>query len=926
MLLWPLLAEAKDSGFEARLTSAKLVELTPGKIVTASVLVANHTARDEECFEQLILPENWRKIAPQDLPFTLPAGGEEVRLVAIAVPATATAGRFEIAYNVQSLRDPSLADSINFAAVILSISKLELVVEEKPSVVVAGDDFEARLRLVNRGNSAARVALSVKSSPEESATVESPALTLESGASQTFRVHAKTDAKSQRRISQVLNIKAVAESATNGAPIQAAQTVVVEVIPRVTGDSDPYVRLPVLWRVVASAETGKDLGAQTELSGAGKLDEAGKDKIDFLFRGPDLQPNSTFGLRDEYRISLYDPLFDLHAGDRSYGLSPLTERNAYGRGAQFDLHADPKTGLGVYYVESRWQQDDFNEIGTYLRHDFSDILSVKGNFLEKNGHSFFLTNGVPARLYSIEPRLHLGKRLDLGLEYGLSDSDLGFGANSDAYRADFRGQLFDRVNYAVERVHADPKYLGYFSDSDATHGSLTFPIYEKLRGSLSANQYESNLKLNSARGSVANREFTYRPGILYTLPFKTDLSLEYQAVRREDALLPATFDFQEQSARLGLGHSFGKISLQTFVEQGRQDDFLRRENGHVQRYSVSGYYRPTPRQSYSLVTTFGSGRFASASDWQQTYGASAQWKVKESTTVNVQYARNEYNSIMNRQQDTASATVSHTFPNRHNVALSGRWIRSSTAKEREMSVLVTYSIPLSVPFARKTSIGVIKGRVFDAEKGRSFPLARVILRANELTAVTDRSGQFVFPALKPGTYVLQVDPSSIGLDRVTTELFPARVDVKKGATTTIDVGVINAGSVTVKLARMAAPSGKGLAILLENSNEASVGGRTNHTAAAALVETGGLEGGLIELSDGREVVRQVTDRLGIARFERLRPGRWAVAVYDNNLPDFHYVETPKTKIELGSTEQKAITVRILPRKRQIQFIDQGTVK
>src|SRR5207253_298941 len=101
----------------------------------------------------------WRKIAPQDFPFTLRARSEEIRLVAIAVPASASAGRFEIAYSVQSRRNYSLADSAKFEAVILSVSKLELIIEDRPSVVVAGDDFEAKLRLSNRGNSAVRVAL-----------------------------------------------------------------------------------------------------------------------------------------------------------------------------------------------------------------------------------------------------------------------------------------------------------------------------------------------------------------------------------------------------------------------------------------------------------------------------------------------------------------------------------------------------------------------------------------------------------------------------------------------------------------------------------------------------------------------------------------------------------------------------------------------
>jgi hypothetical protein len=923
-VLFPQLCYPKDTGFEARLASPKLIELTPGKIVSASVIIANRTRRDEECLDQLILPEGWRKITPQEMPFTLPAGAQQIRLIAIAVPATSPAGRFEVGYSFRSEGDYALTDSATFTVGVLSVSKLELIVDEKPTVAVAGDDIEAKLRLTNRGNSPAQVALTVKSTPEASATTEVPAVTIAPGSSRAFRVHAKTDATLNKRISQVITVKATAESATNGSPVQVAQTILVEVLPKVSGDSDPYVRLPMLFRVTGVAETGKDPGAQVELSGAGNLDEAGKDKVDFLFRGPDLQPSSSaFGLRDEYRVSIFDPLFDLHLGDRSYALSPLTERNAYGRGAEFDLHPGP-TRLGFYYMESRWTEENYNEIGSYVSQEINDHLSIKGNFLEKNGHSFFLTNGVPANIYSIEPHLRFGKEADLALEYGISDSNRGFGSNTDAYRADLRGQLFDDVSYALERVHADPNFFGYYSDSDATYGSLAFPIYEKLRGTVSVNQYDNNLKLDPQRGSVANREITYRPGILYPLPFKTDLTLEYQDIRRQDVLLPAAYDFHERSMRLGLGHCFGKVGLQTFVEQGVQHDYLLKQQPWVERYSLYAYYRPTPRQTYSLFTTFGSGRFTSASDWQQTYGGSVQWKIKENTAVNVQYARNEYNSLLNQQQDTALATVSHTFANHHNIALAGRWIQTSATKDSEMSVMITYSIPLSVPIGKKTSVGVIRGKVYDGEKGRSFPLARVILRANELTAVTDKSGQFSFPSLKPGTYVLQIDLASIGLERVTSEIFPAKVEVKKGSSITIDIGVVRSSTVKVKLARMAMPNSK-VQVPAQAPARSPTGASTN-PATPHLLEVGGLEGGLVELSDGREVLRQVTDRLGVATFERVRPGSWTLIVYENNLPGLHYIETPKTKLELSSNDRKEIGVRILPRHRQIEMIDQGTVK
>jgi len=47
---------------------------------------------------------------------------------------------------------------------------------------------------------------------------------------------------------------------------------------------------------------------------------------------------------------------------------------------------------------------------------------------------------------------------------------------------------------------------------------------------------------------------------------------------------------------------------------------------------------------------------------------------------------------------------------------------------------------------------------------------------------------------------------------------------------------------------------------------------------------------------------------------------------DYNLPAYHYVETPEMDIVLPPGGEQEITVKVLPRKRQIKILEEGVIK
>ncbi len=909
---------AETSGGEARLTSDRVVEVTPGKIVTASILIANRSEADADFDEQFVLPANWRQISPTATPIRLAADAEQLRLIAFAVPSTAAAGSFHLDYVLTNSHTRSPVASVTMTVVVLPVAKLELTREDQIETVIAGDTGEVTLRLVNRGNSRMKVSLTAASAPDCPVRLEPAELSLDVSASQVVRAWITTDANLRQSSSQVVNFNATATD-PKGVVVTARRPVVLKVIPRITGDRDPYVRLPARLRWIGLSEDGQ-ISSQAEFSGGGYLDEDRRHRLDFLFRGPSLDDQGPYGLRDEYRVNYLGPTLDVYAGDQNYPLSPLTQRFSYGRGAGFVLHPGA-TSTGAFYMETIGRTENFQSAGSYVRREFTPTFSFQANALHKTDSGYEVQPTGPLSIFSLQPHFDFGEKLDLDLEYALGNA--GSGTEAQAYRAEARGKLFDDVVYSAERVHAGNRFFGAYHATEQTQATITFPIYRSLRGKVAFDQIERDVVTTFSdqpplpQGVLSTRQTSCRPGLLYRLSPRTDLSLEYQNVTRYVEWVDGAEDSLEHSIRIGVGHSRGKLSAQTFAEFGtieKTGELPSGESGEresIGRYSLFLSYRPTARQSYSVYGTLGSSAIAGVTERSRTLGASAQWNLTPQLSVNVSYARDEYDARTARVQDTARGTVGYTLPNQNIVGVQGRWIKNSATQEPHTSVLVSYTIPFGMRGLKKKSIGVIRGKIVELNEGRSLPMSRVIVTANGMTAVTNHRGEFIFPSLKPGLYQLNIEQRSLGVDLVTRELFPLTLEVNKEEVVEFSLSVVRSARFCAKVA-VFAPAQRTL--------NPGVG-----ASDKTLKEVGGLGGGLVELTDGKQVLRQVTGSDGTVVFEHLRPGKWTLRVYQNNLPAHHVIETPETEIKLEPGQSHQSLVRVVPKVRRIIFIDEGSI-
>jgi hypothetical protein len=904
-----------------RAVGAGLLQSLPGQIISLSFQVANRTDRDQELLESLQLPADWQAIIPAAV-FTLAPQELQVRIIAFSVPASAAAGRYEITYSVRSRSDYGIQDADTAAVIVLPLSKLSILPEEKPDVVIAGDEYHVKLRLVNQGNAPTPLRLAVTADSNYPAQVDVADLVLPAGSNRAVTLTGTTDRNERRMDQRSIQVKALDPKSGE---IKAAVAVSFQIVPRVTGGTDLRHTLPVRLSLRATGGHG-GMRLQPEVSGSGALDEASTNKVDFLFRGPDAHENGLLGRRDESWLNYFTPNLDLLLGDQSYGLSLLTERYRYGRGIGLDTAAHG-LGFGTYYLRSRWEWPPEQQIAAYVKRSFGGDW-VKLNVLNRERGGTDTAPPLDAAIWSLEGAAHLTHDIGLSAEYGRSNHDDGARASDDAYRMELEVNRGAR-RYQFSKLRAGPSYQGYYRDCESTSGTVILPLGSRTQGQVSYERWEQNLD-RRPQEATAPRQRLIQANVSRNLKSNWYFSLDYEDFRCEDLLLPTASDHEEHAWGLSVGHTAEAHSLRLELRAGDQHDAAAQSADQLERLSLYANYRPSPRRSFTIYGSLGNSEVQESRllGFSNNIGVSVNWQPKDDVLFRLGYLRYGFDSDNRKADGVIDSETAYVL--RDNSTVTFRVLRHSQAlgDQGETSYLLSYTIPFQIPVSRKKSVGAISGAVHYVRNDTRTPIANAIVTVEGAGAATDRNGRFGLGPLAPGRYLLSVDRTSIGPDRVTAEAFPRPVLVTGGETAQIEIPVVDAARVSGRVLVVPAdqPSGgvagaapRAGALVLPADGLAGPGGSQGVEVGAPQ----GLENVLVELTSGEEVARRATGADGAFVFEGVRPGKWRLLVYDYNLPAFHYLETPALDLDLTAGESKDVLVRVLPRVRHIKMIEDG---
>ena len=965
-------------------SGSELVETQPGQVLTTIFLVTNITDQKHEFSEEVELPEGWRLII-RGFPFELDASESDTRMVSFSVPPTTLAGSYQVTYSVKNSEDANITAEQTIDVVVLSLAKLEVMLQEAPQYVIAGKEYQCDFVIVNHSNAGSRIALEIDSKNGYLAKSDPMEFRLESGESKEVNVTVETDPDLRKKIRHRLMVTAKALDFEKGG-ITANALSQVEIIPRITGVEEQYHKIPIRLetRCVGDIRSARqqlhfmeNIGLQAQLSGSGTLTENGAQNIDFLIRGPDIQKKSVFGQRDEYRLSIGTETWEIHLGEHSYSLSPLTGQYRYGWGAGGILNLPLRKlnlrnplSIGAHYVEPRWRPKE-KQSAIRLGYQIWEEWMVDLHYLHKketdppeglsrkladddrkpkaSGFARLLREPLrEANILSVQTSVEPVKNVSLEFEYGvgwkkhdnLKSGDFSYKYIDDAWRIEAEGNY--RGAYCrLKAIHAGPDYPGYYSDLDYKMGTVTFPLWSSLRLKINYSKQKRNLALVPTF-PTASQVRDYGLGMDYRFKIGTRLSLDYRNSQREDRFFPPRFNYERNNIRLSLGHAFNKLSIYTSAELGESDDKLAQKKQATERYRVSAHYAPTDRQRYSGYFQIGRRSSVlrssllrnslSTQNRQKTMGLNAWYRPIDRTSFDVNFQRSDSGGSYNRNQ--LDLTLRHLLLNDHQVLLRVRhlYYRTRSNSYHKTSVMLTYTVPFDIPVSRRTSISSLRGRVYDMEHPQQQGIPDAIISVNGATAVTDQKGNFKFLSLKPGTYHIRVDQEAIGFNRVTAQKTPLEITVQGGAETEINLGVIRSATLRGRVVVFASKSESNNNS--DNKNYPEGEKRDNQdgklvieargkTGGGKMVEDYALAGILIELQSESEIYRRVTDGKGQFLFGDLRPGNWTLTVYENNLPKYHYPEQTTFEFHLKPGSEEELLVKILPQMRSINIIDAG---
>ncbi len=916
-----------DNGVMVRPMSQGIFETVPDANVMTVFSVMNQTSEKLEFISETVLPNGWKMIAP-DMPFEIEPHSNEMRLIGFRVPKETPAGRYEVSFTAVSRKYLSVSNTFPIFVNVLPVKRLSISLLDVPAYAVAGESYSIPFTVVNESNVGGTVILDFNSVPSYILQPDTTQMVLASGESCLCSVRVTTDKLVQSVLNHFVSISARFEG--DSAFTDQGKSV-VKIVPRSQVKADRYNRFPInvgiSYAMQQDGYSGR--GWQFEASGSGSVSTDPKGIFSFYFRGPDtyLENLYTYGVHEQYSAGYRNEKVQVDLGDKSYTLSKLTEQFRWGRGAEAQVRVK-NWNMGAFAHKTLyfWSGSVKHEAASYIRHTLKGRNSVGLNYLNKK------TSDIDADILSAQGHFRWNKYMEMDLEYAGSSAN---GEYQQAANAALSGRL-KNLSYAGYGIYASPGYPGYYTNTRIHSLGLNYRFRKNLRVDFNLNQQQQ--QYDEETHQVIAPVLKYNSfGLIYEWREKTRFNFARTSQSSHDRFDQPLFDYCETAYRFNLDQSFRNLTLAGGLETGRTQNRMLERDGGLFRLNFSAHISPNVRNSLSGYLTYDNDKRYSDQRYKRwTFGFDASGEILRNTAVNLSYQSQYSPESYFEDRNLFEFGLNHRLGATQEFAIRCRKIllHNSLTKE-EIAVKADYRLRLGVPIGMNRSVGSVKGTLLDLENRK--PVQKAVIRLNEYMAVTDDDGRFHFQSIPPGgDYFLSLDKSTIGLDKVLAQPTPLRVSVAGGGEKILELGIVRGCGVKGRVVVYAVVNDSSDHFSADKMkqylDEYYVAGSSQNkdkgvdvtvtNGKTKLVPGHGLGSVLVELKKDNEVHRRVTDNDGSFVFDGLRPGQWFFTVYEYNLPEMHRLEQPAPVIDLNPGDDKQVQVRVLPIRRQIQFVKQ----
>lgn len=903
-----------SSDISVKMVTPTKLNLLPGELVSHSFLITNETNANLELIENIKLPVGFTSLLPADS-FLLSPGETQPAIVSFTVPKDAKAGDYTATYAVQSQNKPNIANFAKFKFSVNQVSKIRMFMEDVPSSLVAGKDQQGTVLILNEGNTKFEALIRAQQGQGYRIRIDPEVVTLNPGESVQVKliIEASGNVRDFRQV--IVNLRAI-NLADNSEFELGRISQGLDIFPKDSERIDLDRSIPARL-VLRNVGDGERQSFQTQISGSGKLDQAGKKNIEFLVRSPDQENIFPFSQRDEYRINYRDKRVYIKTGDQSYKLSYLTDYYRYGRGFSAELNLNQDTQVGFYSLKKRWEEVNAPQSSFHISHRLNKSLQVRYNYLKKELPTYESFRGEKANVSSIEVDLAPSKKSSLHVEVGQSSAENSVADGKKAYNIEYGADFENKTNLRINKTYADIGFGGYIENKDDLQAHLSFPVAQRIDGYAHYATTDQQIDLLGS-SNTANREKRSELGANFLLSRTLSGNVSLEKVDRFDKFLPEDYNYDESATRIALSKQWNNFTLRWDTRRVRKEDnllfaesFYNSHNYYLNymsstKFRISVYGGFT---SYSGVTGYGL-----SSDYNN-FGFNTLWRPNDKFELTYIYQKYKYENGANLVSQ-GDLTISYELDKDSSISFRARNNVSWQGNEGPTYYEVVYYMPFDIAVGKNLTIGAIKGKVFDMDDDNK-PLAKLTFMLNGKAAITNDRGEFTFAKIPPGKYALNIDRATIGTKKVTSISMPLEVVVSGGNITFLEIGVIKGCQLTGKLAAKVSIVSK----VDDNSDKVSL-----EDPASFMQNTSSekLSNIIIELEQNGEVVRSLTSN-GDYKFYGLKPGLWNYKLYGENLPETVAFKEPEGTIDLKPGESEVMDFEIVQRVKSIEFIDDGEV-
>jgi hypothetical protein len=886
LFLKPFAVHAED--LELKLLGGKKKEVDAGTNINVMVMVTNKTniARNFQ-IKLSTQGDGWKFLSD----YSSNAIGKNAnvnRIVGIHIPNNIQAGDNTI--EIEAIDNES---NVSFGKIQIPISisvkyNLEIDRFKSPHFLFSGDTLSTLYQVRNLSNCDVNVRMKLT----DGQISKNESYFIKKDSSILYRyfvsVPKKLDMYTQRLV--VLNAEILDKPDT-----EIFDAFPFEIFPTDIPTFDPYIRFPVKVTGLAAATNrmgGFIYSTMYDIQAMGPIGDASKKQtLEIHLRGPDRTGNPLFGLNDEYYLKFLTPKVEFAVGDNNYGLSDLTESSRNGQGIRLQYNFK-KLSFGGFYNHPKYFPELKHVFSAYTCFAFDPLNQFKFGLLSKID-----TTNKNVQLLTLSSNVKPFSWLTTNLEAAVGQRGSSWSKAYQAYLQLSSSFVTSSINY----TYADVDFPGFVRNTKRLYTGLSLNL-KSFSISLSYNYNSSNLALDTI---YSNSPITqgYSVSTNFKLAKNHSLSLgAFSSSSKDQSVIPL-FDYSKYSGRLSVQSLFGPLSVSLQGDAGKVKNYLQ-GNLEMTDYFSTGLnlgLKLTKFLTASGNLNYQGGLKGITGMENIYYSGILLANLNERLTTSLQYNSNFEWQYYTSDRSLFSLDLRSNINKNNQISIGANYnLVKNSLDTKEYGIQMRYTHTFNLPISRRKDMGTLSGKLINHGVDK---IGGVRLNLNGYITITDKEGNFKFPAVPIGIQSLVMDESSFGLNVIPEIAGPFLVNIQPSKSTFFELAM-------TKSARI-----EGRIVVQEDLNSKQKGYIQVKDQIDKLV---------VEASCGTEVFRVLTNRDGIFKFEDLRPGKWQVKVFPNGLPQGYQLLTPQFNLLLTSGKDEKLEVQVQKKARQVHI--QSTFK